>query len=221
VPFRILDAPLRVLRRIYGPAGQLQAPLDIEYGLPIQPVHDVSREAELGTFDGSFGGLVSGRSPFFCVNVDNVHVGAGTVQLLLGIYSNQAPTWALASWSPPDPRLETIWILRVATSSLNGLLSGADVTNEMSPKAGAGSGLAPRMIIYRATANGQIATDGQQAGVVSSGTPRDLALPIPVSNKLLNNSPIEFVSSVSGADTIDLFIWCLRLPNGVMPPGMR
>lgn len=45
---RPLATAWAALQRIYGVGGQLQAPQDIEYGVPVQIVHDASVEAEYG-----------------------------------------------------------------------------------------------------------------------------------------------------------------------------
>jgi len=219
VPFRILTAPLKVLRALYGPPGQLQAPLDIEYGLPIQVVHDVSREAELGTFDGSFGGLVSGRSPYFTIDVDQVHAAIGTIQTLIGVYANQAPTWALATWTPPDPRQETVWILNVVCMSLNRLVNNAVMMSRADPKAGAGAGNAPFMPLFTGTTAMTVEVADAQSPVNPLVLPGPF--PVPVSNKLLNNTVISLTSAATDADTITWLIQCIRLPNGVFPPGLR
>lgn len=220
MPQRILQDTLKLLRRLYGPGGQLQAPLDIEYALPIQVVHDVSREAELGEvhFPGQRD-VNAGRSSYFTINADQVHVAAGTIQTLLGVYSNQPTTWALATWNPPDPEVETVWILDVFLVSLTRSIAVSFANNDIHPKAGAGAGLAARGAIWVGDIAAAAAED--TAGFSPIAAVDRSTFPVQVSNKLLNNTPIELVTSAAAADTGDWLIRCMRLPVGVQPPGLQ
>lgn len=217
---RILTDVLKVLRRLYGPGGQLQAPLDIEYGLPVQMVHDISRQAEFGTFDGEFGLGNAGISPYFTIVVDNVHADSEAIAQEIGVYSNQSPGWASSSWVPPDPKKETVWVLGVSSFvDVSTSISLAYVTMDMQPKAGAGSGAKVLFPIYAAVADFAVANT---AGLFPMGqlAPQPIVFPVPLSNKLLNNTVLEFVSMSTITGTIDFNVFCIRLPNGVLPPGL-
>lgn len=221
---RILGDKLKVLRRLYGPPGQLQSPQDIEYNHPIQVVHDISREAELGGIDPLFGSGTPGSSAFFNIVLDNVEVGVATTAQEFGVYSNQDTGWALAGFVPLDPETETGWVLGVSfQGTAAGLGTGMYVSVNQAPKAGAGSGLTPMSMVAFANAPTFSGGAGNLSPYISSGATHggNQPLPVPFSNKLLNNPAGLFVSHVSGADTIDCNIWCVRLPNGVMPPGLR
>ena len=52
MPQRVLDAVWRKLSKRYRVKGQLQAPSDVAFELPVQFVHDVSREVELEEWTG-------------------------------------------------------------------------------------------------------------------------------------------------------------------------
>lgn len=232
MPSRILAAPLRLLQRLYRFKGQLVAPLDVELGLPVQFVHDISRQAELGTYTGRESGVDAIESPFFTINVDNVHAAGGELRQQIGIYSNQTTAWALGTWVPPDPDQETVWVLGAWGSiDVGGSpLTEAYIAHDFLPKAGAGSGVAPWGLIW--TARGLTAaalTDGQNLLLRGLGSVADdpevarmmVPTPFPISNKVNALPVLEFVSETSALATVDFFVQCIRLPVGVFPPRLR
>jgi hypothetical protein len=210
--------PLGLLDTIYGFVGGLRGVSRLALAQPITVVHDVSREAELGGFDGFFGrgqGAVDGT--FFTIAIDNVHGAASTIQTGVGVYSNQSTTWALPGFVPPDPDRETVWLLRSGVTAVLANLLGAYITAEMQPKAGSGSGNTPDHVVFFSSSMLMANLNGEFP-CVNSLAPHP---PIPLSNKLLNNTPLVFVSQSSAVGAIDFYAQCVRLPNGVFPPGWR
>ena len=151
--------PLRLLDKLYNFVGGERNRSELDLASPIVRVHDLSREAELGTYVGTEDGLVSQSFPFFTINVDNVHGGADTQIQQLGVYANQSPTWALATWQAPDPNLETIWILRAWATSSGSSMTECQILLDYLPKAGAGSGQSPFGLIFFADGSMVAATD--------------------------------------------------------------
>jgi len=220
---RYRNKPLAVLDRIYNFIGGLRATSDMDLVSPIVRVHDLSREAELGTLE-IIRRLTSGRSPYFAINISNTH-GAGTTteQTQIGVYANQSPSWALATWTPPDPLEETVWILPGGIgATTDGVISNAaQVSNSLQPKASAGEGETPRVTIFAANRSGAVNSAGNFSMEGASGIPPQLVVPQPITDKLLNAVPLEFVSRMTGAGFVEFFVQCMRLPNGVLPPGLR
>jgi len=228
---RILSDALQVLRRIYRVPGQLKAPQDLEVELPVQFVHDVSRESELGVggLVGKNNGLVAGELPFFTIALDQVHAAAGVLENGIGVYSNQSTTWALATWNVPNPATENVWILYAfAQTTVVASVDELMMYTSVIPKAGAGSGADPTYLFW--TGHGTtLNPDIQNAFAVLSrgagaggpfGTVIQPPAPILISNKLLNNSALQLISEANIACTVDHYIRCMRLPIGVYPPGM-
>jgi len=211
--------PLRLLDRLYDFVGGLRTENRMDVSSPIIRVHDLSREAELGTYTGINRGSESQNFPMFTIVEDHVDVGAGEINSVLGVYSNQNTDWAQSTFIPPNPEDETVWMLAAYVNSLNGLLTEAMLGSEQTPKAGSGAGRAPNALIAHWTGvAGTSWADGTQPG---SGVGARFAFPVPVTNKLVSGTPLEWSSAVSGADTVDLVIPCIRLPVGVFPPGLR
>jgi len=94
VATRFLAKPLSVLDRLYR-FVEGQSPTQVELSLPVQMVHDVSRQAELGA--AAMGFFISGQ--------DNVHAGVGTIE---------------ASWDPYQevaylfPNVTDLWVWLIA-----------------------------------------------------------------------------------------------------------
>jgi len=221
---RILTDVLQGLRRIYRVPGQLKAPQDIELSLPIQVVHDVSRQADFGrALVGSDSGSVSASFPYFTVNFDHFHTDINILRTGIGIYSNQPTNWALGTWIPPDPKEENVWIIDAWVQvDQPGGLDQAYITSSQDPKAGAGSGFAPHRLIHFVDAQLDTADALGQIPAISTAGPNPMLLPNPIliSNKLLNNTPLTFISLSLITCEMDAFLLCLRLPIGVFPPGL-
>jgi len=219
---RFTLAPLRLLDGLYRFVGGLKGESTMDLTSPIVRVHDLSREAELGTYNGKESAAISSANPFFTINVDNVHGGAGAVRLRIGVYANQDTGWALATWDPPEPLRETVWILHVGMNvDTAAMLTDAMVTNEFLPKAGNGGGADPQELVgFVDTLAATTLTNGWFPCLDSNGN-NYLPAPRPVMNKLDTDLPIEFCSVAAAAGVVDLFITCLRLPTGVFPPGLH
>ena len=216
---RFTRAPLRLLDRLYRFEGGVQTRSEVDLTSPITRVHDVAREAELGTLVDPSNGEISASYPYFTINVDNVHAGADTQRQVIGVYSNQVTTWALATWDPPDPVLETVWLLNAFVTGTNAITE-AYVLNDTLPKAGAGSGVAAQQLLFHSTALvANAGTNGRFAALPTAGT--GFTHPVPISGKVVSGTPLDFVSVSGAAFTCDFFLSCIRLPVGVLPPGMR
>ena len=211
-------APLRLLDRLYRFVGGLRGRSEMDLQSPIVRVHDVSREAELGTIVDASDGSISANFPYFTIAHDNIHAGADTQRTVLGVYSNQTTTWALSTWDVPDPTLETVWILAVFATGTNALTE-AYVLNDMLPLAGAGSTAAPQTLLWHSSDLVDAAgTNGRFAALPTAGLQPNL--PVPITGKVTGGTPLDLISVSSAALTFDFFLHCIRLPIGVAPPGM-
>lgn len=101
----ILSSPLKVLDRLYRFVAY-SGPRQVELGLPIQLVHDVSRSAELGR--EGMGYFIAGQ--------DSNHAGAGVIESTFDPYThipnlipNSAEHWAwmVAGWGTASTALMT------------------------------------------------------------------------------------------------------------------
>lgn len=221
---RILTDNLQLLRALYGPGGQLQAPLDIEFDLPLQLVHDVSRQVELGRLRSYHqSSLIAGDLPYFTIWDDDAFVDAATVRSTVGIYSNQSTAWALADWVVPDPDVETVWVLGFgAKTDTASSINVIEFYSDQGTKAGAGSGTPAIQIL--GTINGQIGrpdSNGDFHGEFDNRVIIQVPTPFPLLNKLTNNTPLEWTSVSLVTCVMDFWINCIRLPVGVTPPGLR
>ncbi len=215
------NAPLRLLDRIYGFVGGLRGVRSVDLSSPIVLVHDVSREAELGTYSGI--GIALPGSAYFAIVHDHVHAGADTVADSSPVYENQsAAAFFLAGFPPIDPDKETVWIVGAGGMSLNGLTTVAYIQVALLPKASAGSGTGVDQAVIRWSGSDSVAnSNGDHPLRTTEPGFGQYPFPIPITNKALNNSPILWTSATSGADTIDMWLNCIRLPVGVFPPGYR
>ena len=185
----------------------------------ITRVHDVSREAELGTLLKQGLGSIQPEDAYFTISHDIVTAGAATVTEGVGVYANQAPGWSLNRWGPPDPLKETVWFLGAsAVIEAAGDIASAEVLIERSPKAGAGSGVTPNRLVFLGTLRGL--SDGVSRPIIPDARVVAPAHPLPILNKLLNNSPIWLSTATIAATVVDYHIECIRLPIGVLPPGL-
>lgn len=214
---KYVGRPLKALDRLYKFIEGLVTNSTVDLASPIQLVHDVSRNADFQNIEGKFGGLSSRGSPYFTINIDNVHAGASIVVASIGIYSNQSPTWALSDWDAPDGKVETVWILGAYVNATAFNIDEAMIANLFEPKAGAGAGRAPQGMVWGSIEQMPSAWGSGENPMMPK---KDINRPIPISNKLLNNTPLQMVSVSTDDNTVDFFIQCIRLPNGVQPPGM-
>ena len=100
---RIRRAVLGLLNTLYGfPGGEPTAPREIDVRLPVTPVHDVSREAELATGMGFFNG-------YYTVYCAQAHVAAGLVEDTID-FPPTAPNVALAGFNF-NPDTQWIWLV--------------------------------------------------------------------------------------------------------------
>jgi len=216
---KFVNNVLRLTDRVFNFVGGERHVGTYDLKTPIVRVHDVGREAQLGEFEGIFGGLTSNLSTYFTINVD-IAMGAGaTTRSSIGIYRNQSTTWALATWDVPDGDKETVWVLRASMNMSGTSFDEAIVMLRTDPKAGAGVGNAPETLIFFSDVRGSLTW--ASGFIPALPTLNLIPHPLPISNKLLNNNPIEFVGVAgAGGNTYDFMLDCIRLPNGVLPPGM-
>jgi len=215
--------PLGFLDRIYNfVGGGFSSPGQMDLSAPITPVHDVSRGSQFD-YKGN-GPLVTDTraesKPFFLFVQEHVHVGLGIITNDHSVYAGGTSTaWAGAFFTLPDPAVETVWAIGAFTQSDASILVEATVAVDPGLKAGGGSGSQAWMLVHSAAGMTAPMDDGQRLGVNFTilEVPRFGPAPIPLENKVGNQ--IALMSNASGAGTIDFFLRCIRLPNGVLPPG--
>ena len=108
---------LGMLDRIYGFVGPVSSTNNLDLSAPVQLVHDVSRQAALGTHKGFEGGYVS-------VPLELVVAGAGYDHLQIELYP-----YLVTNLSGFDADRHRVWALRVdAYTEWNDLPTITDVT---------------------------------------------------------------------------------------------
>lgn len=114
MPLRFSKQPLRLLDAIYGFIGGQTGPKEFAIESAIQPVHDLSRSAELAGFGT--------REGYWVCEADQVHVAAGSITDAIDVYNPAVSSHnARNGWidgMPPDLR---VWIL-----DCWGVLAGTD-----------------------------------------------------------------------------------------------
>jgi hypothetical protein len=123
---------LEILDRIYHFTGTVASTSRLDLNAPIQLVHDVSREAELGSAYGRHEG-------FAIVGAQVTHVGASTA------YTAVDPYATVIAWGGFDPGAQPtredigLWLMDVSVAVLNGALTSLATSldyPEMLPQTG-------------------------------------------------------------------------------------
>ena len=224
-----LNRPLGQLERLYRFVGGLRSSSSMDIEAPVTVVHDVSRGAELHTVSDGLAKLTGAsvtesrarNLPYFLAVEDHVHVGIGIITSEIAVYDGGTSTaWANSFFSLPDPANETVWVLGAYAQITAAVMVEAVVAANPGLKAGDSSGSAPWQLIYSGAGQTAGLNSGERLGVNFNAldTPNNPPYPIPLLSKLGNQ--LSFMSNVSAAGTVDFFVRCLRLPNGVLPPGL-
>ena len=209
---RIRKPVLKLLENLYGFIdGQSGAPTEVELGLGITPVHDLSRMAEFGASEGPRAGL-------WLMSAQNIHVGVGGIATDVDFVT--AGFWKESFKF--DANQQWVWILG-AYLMANDNTDFASAQILMRPgtiaNVGIASGPAPAVanrLIARFTS---VPTDGSQSvGLATNASPDPL--PMLVFDPTADIR-FESISDTLGTVTVthNLVIWVG--PIGVMPPGYR
>lgn len=205
---------LQIIDRIYNPIGGMPATAQLELSLPIQLVHDVSRESERNAFDQG-----PGCPGYFQVGQDNVHAGASTIATpSITVYGVTDAAFGAAS----QTRL-WCWLMYAGLTASASVLSDSSLCINIAPLGGA---LALRDFhVAKWVTLGSMANVGahslagleQVGAAASAGGPFNtgrLPMLIPA------GSTLGFYTVSTGAGTLRLntLIWCG--PIGSTPPGM-
>ena len=211
---KILKPVLRLLERLYSfPGAQAGAPVDIDIGLPIQVVHDVSRMSELGNAS-----IVRASHGYWLASSTQSHSGAGGLTENLNLIT---PAVASEGWKMVEEThwawVVDVWGLSSAQSTFTSAQVLIDnVTNDFFIGPSTDQPDSVERLLWRSVS------------VVTDGTPvKNVLIPLtpPLANfPALVLSPqdgLEFQSKASGAVAIteNVLLWVgLR---GTFPPGYR
>lgn len=205
--------PLGILDRIYRFVGSLRGVNTMELGTPIQLVHDVSRQAELGV-------QVTPDDGYFALQWQAVHAAANTQTTNVDAYSSAALTVGGI-----QTNLDFIfWILgfgahrttvnaHVSTVALNypsnwpGTAYPATATSRL-----VGFHNGAGQLIY--TAGGAVLTGWTNLANVTP--PQEIPYPV----RVPRGSSIGFHSVSAGINTVTHTLYCWAGPRGAGPPGM-
>lgn len=206
---------LGVVPRIYNfPSGD-QGIQDMELGLPIQRVHDVSREAELGAGYGRNNGYVM-------LHQINPHVGASTERSWINPLSA-----CVAAGIIPQDQLSTswCWILGAAVNTTAGNLSEATVgliKDQAAPGIGSWGAVEYALPIVHVD---EVLSMSDQASVGNLtayvGSKNDAFGPPAPPHPMFEWDSLSFRSITTGANEV-LFLLPLWVgPIGCTPAGFR
>ena len=98
------NRPLSVIARIYQFAGGPTVRSDFDVSSSIQPVHDVSREAELGTRGRAQAGFLELGQTF-------VHVGVGTLRAATDVYASFNSISDFSDFDSQGASKDRLWLL--------------------------------------------------------------------------------------------------------------
>ena len=202
-----LNRPLSVVSRLFQFRGAATIRSSFDVGTPIQPVHDVSREAELGTRGQAQNGYLE-------LGQTITHVGVGTLFFTSDVYALFDSIFEFSDFASQSNRKDRLWLL--------GLFA---TTEDVADFASAASG-----ILYQdptreyLLARWDTAVNGFTAVGNAPLIGTDLINPKP-------SFPIFFPpgslwDSTSVADNVGttvtrIFSRWWAGPQGVTPPGMR
>jgi hypothetical protein len=208
---RIFARALKLLDRLYEFPGDAQsAPLEFSTESPVQPVHDVSREVELGAIVTN-----PGAAGIFSLDQDNVHAGGDNIQSFIDPYGTLDATWGKvgARW---------IWMLRYgATCTLASGGAGSSARLSLGVLA-LGNALVLRdyLIALWGSSTAQLikASGSLPAAMTLVGTQSGMPLPIPLPPNCQLGWYTDATAAAPGTMRISMLCWIG--PYGVYPPGM-
>lgn len=201
---KFLARPLQVLDRLYR-FLEGQSPQLVELDLPVQVVHDVSRQAELGA-------PVMG---FFIAGQDCVHVGAGVVEEIFNPYDEVSYLF---------PNVTDLWVWLVSSfgsSTTSAIDAGSGVTMTIG-YVPYGEAIVRRDVLVDVwtTAYGihdqNVAPATHAYGLVRNSNVLTTKLPLPI----FPGSTVRCRSVATGALTTRIQGLFWAGPMGVLPPGM-
>jgi len=207
---------LSILDRIYSFTAAKTYTDKLDLNSPMQLVHDVSREAELGSSWGRFGG-------YAIANGATTHAGAGTEYWVLDAYY---PFWNGGVLDPivnPGENEMDVWVLGIqlqTTAAPNEVTVGW-MTQSIPPAAAGGLNT---FVWFRATSTTTYATNWGGTGNVlilcNEGTDQEPAHnPFPF--RMPHGSRFWMRTNTGAAATITLSILAWVGRPGTAPPGMR
>lgn len=212
-------SPLRVVDRIYGFIGGLRGLVDFALGSSIQPVHDVSRESELGS------GLGSELGYFTTQNRDS-HVAAGEIR-------TTADPWAFAETMDRTERRELmVWLIYAGFLTDNNLArffaQSLSIEYPLVVNILGSPNIQPQWLIsnYKHVTGGSAAPEaGVLLGAIAENDtdtnfPKPIQVPLPF--PVPDGSTIRRVSSQTGVGDIRIDsyeLWWMGA-RGARPPGL-
>jgi len=213
---RILGTLLKSLERVYRfPSAQKGSPSDFELDLPIQPVHDMSQMAEVGS------GVSPVNDGLWVFTRRHEHVANGTISSTPSVWDTSIPVangfirpaqteyawWIFDSWCYGDDQVDY-------SAAYDGIAHGSASVGPYI----AGASLQRRMLHYwtTITANG---------GIQGATEWNPIPYPIRVlDNQVATISSYWFLMStaaVGGTINVDFNMMFGMWPRGVLAPGAR
>lgn len=215
---KIRQPVLKLLERLYGFVGaQDGAPSEVELGLGITPVHDMSRMAELGAAK-----VTRGSAGFWIATCTNTHTSVADIETVMNFVN---PGASNEGWSLDESK-EWIWIMdawATATGTVADFLVAQmltdNITNDFFVGPSQGNASNNPDSVSQVFFHGlSIVTNGSLTRPVIPDIPFPTN-PIPI---LSPQDGVRFESRPQGTGNIvihfNLLIWVG--PRGVMPPGM-
>jgi len=210
---RFTKKPLRILDNLYQFIGGLAGLEEFELSGAIQPVHDVSREAELSGFGQ--------RQGYWTMTATQTHAGAGELLDVLNPYAQATDIGN--GWINPLPTNWRIWIIDIWAYILSAGVAGfVEAQCDLAYPAGMvgpndNNAFVQRQLLYHADTASSL-TGGTETMVFASGQPSIIAqLPRRIELAQL----VTFGSEASAAATIRemALLWVGEV--GATPPGLR
>jgi len=203
VPERFEARPLRYLDALYKMVGGLSGPNTFAVESAIQPVHDVSRIAQIGSgFSDQLG--------YFVAGVTDVHSGAGAIRASLDPY-DQVDARGF-------PRADSgVWLISAfgtCSSSANFVTAGVAITYPTIPDAFAGQQILTHIFPDALLA---VTTTPVLIGDLARVTEHNPVSPLFIPD----GSTLDFLTqAVTGANTINLHALMWAGARGALPPGL-
>jgi len=209
---RFTKKPLRILDNLYEFVGGLAGLSEFELSGAIQPVHDLSREAELAGFGQ--------REGYWTVATSQVHAGAGELTDALTPYAQGTDLGN--GWINPLPANWRIWVIDlwayIVSAGAANLTAVQVVLSYPVQMVGPNDNnvVANERLLFHADTASSI-QGGTNTMIRQAGEPSIVAQ-LPARIELAQN--ISFQSEASGACTINQFALIWVGEKGTYPAGM-
>ena len=207
-PFR--SRSLAVLDRLYDFIGGTRGLSEFDLAGQIQPVHDTSREAELGSR-----GLT--EAGFLMLSQTFAHAAANTIFASTDVYASFDALTAVVDFDSTGSKRHRLWLLDVFGTSDTGLISEVITSARIPVITGAGG-----------TQTQKLARWDRTFLSAESGGPQTLQegiIPSPVAPRLptlwATGTIWDTRSVSSGIDAMRISTLWWAGPLGTTPPGMR